>query len=133
MTAELGAPVIARICGIYQEEILGMRHRVVTLAGRRCRPLLMRTLLGFELQLGRKRVTCPDLVTAQYLSLFAEIGMPQVSIPYDLTITSALMPALEAAFQELRVLRASTPGVYGKLRGRLIRLQGNRPESTPGH
>jgi hypothetical protein len=56
-----------------------------------------------------------------------------VAIPYDLTITSALMPALEAAFQELRVLRETSPGVYRKLRRRLIKLQGSRPENAANH
>ncbi len=97
---------VQRIQAIYQGEVLARRHRRVKLAGRRYPPRLMQTFLGYELKLGKRRITCPDLVTARYLALFAELGMPAVALPYDPTVTSALMPALESAFEELRLNEA---------------------------
>ena len=58
----------------------------------------MYTFLGFELKLSRKRITCPDMVTARYLMLFAEMGMDAVSIPYDPTQTARLLPETRERF-----------------------------------
>ena len=101
-----GTPAITerinRIKEIYGREVLSQRTRVVRLLGRKCEPQLMYTFLGFELKLSRKRITCPDMVTARYLMLFAEIGMDTVSIPYDPTQTARLLPELEGAFSRIK-------------------------------
>lgn len=91
-----------RIKRIYRKEVLSQRTRVVPLLGRKCEPQLMYTFLGFELKLRGKRITCPDMVTARYLMLFAEIGMASVAIPYDPTETARLLPELEEAFSGIK-------------------------------
>ncbi len=93
---------INRIKEIYRREVLSQRTRVVQLLGRKCEPQLMYTFLGFELKLSRKRITCPDMVTARYLMLFSEIGMGSVAIPYDPTETARLLPELEGAFSGIK-------------------------------
>jgi hypothetical protein len=62
----------------------------------------MYTFLGFEVKMGRKRVTCPDMGTARYLKLFAELGMDSVQIPYDPSQTAQIVPQLEAAFDQIK-------------------------------
>lgn len=127
MGSPQAAELVQRICAIYETEILSRKHRVVELAPRKCRPRLMRTFLGYELQLGRKRITCPDLVTAHYLSLFAEIGIGSAAVPYDPTVTAALLPSLETAFRELRPLAEATPAVWRQLRQRMLQTQARLP------
>ncbi len=119
-----GDPV-QRILAIYEAEVLARRHRRVKLAGRRHPPRLMQTFLGYEVKLGRKRITCPDLVTARYLALFGEIGMPAIALPYDPTVTGALLPALESAFEDLRACaQESGPrnSPFRRLKLRLLRM-----------
>lgn len=83
---------------IYCREILPLRTRTVELLGRKCQARIQYSFLGYEVKMGRKRVTCPDNVTARYVKLFAELGLKQVEIPYDPTRTAALLPRLEKAF-----------------------------------
>lgn len=96
---------IEKIKKIYCEDVLSQRTRQVPLLGRKCRPQLMVTFLGFELKLNRKRITCPDMTTARYLIIFAELGLPSVAIPYDPVQTARLLPELEEAFSRLKELR----------------------------
>lgn len=123
---------IEKICAIYRHKVLSGRTRKVALAGRKCAPRIMYTLLGYELQLGPRRLTCPDLTTARYLAIFAELGLPSVEIPYDISRTARLLPKLEEAFQELKGalqekgypagrLQAETRKTYGKIRKELQR------------
>ena len=93
---------IEKINAIYRNRVLAQRVRPVTLLGRKCQPRMMYTFLGFELKLGRKRVTCPDVSTARYLMIFAEIGLERVQIPYDPTQTARLLPELESCFGEIK-------------------------------
>ena len=93
---------VSRLVSLYREEILPSRTRRVRLLGRKCSPQIMRTFLGYELQLNRMRVTCPDLPTARYLRIFGEIGLASVLIPYEPHRTAALVPELEACFTELK-------------------------------
>lgn len=88
----------------YAESILPYRTRIVSLLGQKCQPQIMYTFLGYELKLGRKRVTCPDISTARYLKIFAEIGMPWIKIPYDPTRTAGLLPDLEKNFYRIKQL-----------------------------
>jgi hypothetical protein len=69
----------------------------------------MKTFLGYEVQLGRKRVTCPDIQTARYLQIFGEIGLDSVLIPYEPNRTTELLPELEGVFGELKE-QTSDPG-----------------------
>lgn len=93
---------IQKIREIYSEKVLSQRTRTVPLLGRKCEPKIMYTFLGYELKMNRKRLTCPDMSTARYLILFAEIGMPSVEIPYDPTQTARLLPELERAFERVK-------------------------------
>lgn len=129
-TQQAPADPVQRIQAIYETEVLARRHRRVKLAGRRHPAHLMQTFLGYEVKLGRKRIACPDLVTARYLALFGEIGMPAIALPYDPTVTSALLPALESAFEELRACaKNSSPrnSPFQRLKLRLLRMD-ERPE-----
>jgi len=94
----------------------------------------MKTLLGFELQLGRKRITCPDLTTARYLSVFAELGVKTIRIPYDPTRTALILAELEESFANLkreaeeevggeRDLKRQVRGVYRMVRAELAKSE----------
>lgn len=92
---------IDRLRRLYSQHVLPGRTRTVRLLGRKCSVQLMKTFLGYELKMGRKRVTCPDLTTARYLKIFAELGLKEVEIPYDPTRTAALLPDLREAYLQL--------------------------------
>jgi hypothetical protein len=92
---------VAQFVRFYQEEILSLQTRTVTLLGRKCRPKLMYTFLGYELKLGRKRLTCPDMVTVRYLKIFAQLGCKSIEIPYDPTHTARVLPFLERLFDAI--------------------------------
>ena len=62
------------------------------------------TLLGVELKIGRRRVSCPDLATARYLAVFARVGCAEVAVPYDITKISRLADELERAWQRALLL-----------------------------
>ena len=64
---------IEKLVGTYAREILVGPTRVVPLLGRKCEPRILHTFLGFELKLAQKRITCPDMSTAHYLQIFAEL------------------------------------------------------------
>ena len=91
---------------IYRERILSPRSRAhaVPPALRIAGVEVQHTLLGIELKVGRRRVSCPDLATARYLSVFARAGVSQVAVPYDITRISRLADELESAWQRLLLL-----------------------------
>lgn len=93
---------IQRIKQIYRDHVLAHRTREVRLLGHKCQPRIMYTFLGFEVKLGRKRITCPDLVTARYLTILGELGMATAQVPYDPTRTARLLPELERAFDQIK-------------------------------
>jgi hypothetical protein len=62
------------------------------------------TLLGVELKIGRRRLSCPDLSTARYLAVFARAGCAEVAVPYDITKISRLADELESAWQRTMLL-----------------------------
>lgn len=83
----------------------------------------MYTFLGYEVKAGKKRLTCPDLVTARYVKLFAELGMKQILIPYDPTRTSRLIDHLERSFEKLKQSAEEGPALqnaFARLRHGLI-------------
>ncbi|MCH8016362.1 MAG: hypothetical protein IH917_07040 [Acidobacteria bacterium] len=95
---------IEKLGRTYGEEVLSGPTRVVSLPGRKCEPRILHTFLGFELQVAQKRMTCPDMSTARYLRLFAEIGMPSVRAPYDPSLTSGVLPQLEQSLRNIKDL-----------------------------
>lgn len=78
------------------------KTRRVKLIGRRCVPQIYKTFLGYEIIGARKRILCPDMTTARYLRIFAEIGLKEIELPYDVTRTQEILPELERAYFSLR-------------------------------
>jgi hypothetical protein len=86
---------------IYRREVLPQKTRTVRLLGTKCSADILQTLLGYEVQAQRKRIQCPDLVTARYLKLFSEIGCHTIRLPYDPTLTARIIPVMEAAYENI--------------------------------
>lgn len=133
MTVEACAQEIRKLLGeawlprIYRERILKLRTRSYhfDIKGVPQRVLVQHTLLGVELKLGRKRLLCPDLATARYLSVFARLGCKDVALPYDITKISQLADELESSWYRMLLLveqetRAETARFKGRLRGLLL-------------
>jgi len=57
-----------------------------------------------ELKVGRRRLLCPDLATARYLSVFARAGCQEVALPYDITKVSLLADELESSWHRMLLL-----------------------------
>jgi hypothetical protein len=91
---------------VYQERVRPLRTRSFKLptAARDSRVSVQHTLLGVELQIGRRRLSCPDLATARYLSAFARAGCDEVAVPYDITKISRLADDLESSWQRAMLL-----------------------------
>jgi hypothetical protein len=91
---------------IYRERILATRTRshAVPAAAKNAAVEVQHTLLGIELKVGRRRVSCPDLATARYLSVFARAGVAEIAVPYDITRISRLADELESAWQRMLLL-----------------------------
>jgi hypothetical protein len=92
---------------IYRERILATRtrsHIVPAAATKSATVEVQHTLLGIELKVGRRRISCPDLATARYLSVFARAGLTEVAVPYDITRISRLADELESAWQRMLLL-----------------------------
>lgn len=97
---------------IYVERILPLRTRSYQLPpvnGHR-EVEVQHTLLGVELKIGRRRLSCPDLATARYLAVFARLGCAAVAVPYDITRTSPLADELESSWQRMLLLIAHMAG-----------------------
>ena len=84
---------------IYRQRIRSKRTRSYRFQGltSKTRIEIQHTLLGVELKLGRRRLLCPDLATARYLSVFARAGCEHVAVPYDITNISQLADELESS------------------------------------
>jgi hypothetical protein len=100
---QLGAAWLPQI---YRERILKLRTRSYHFetANTPKRIIIQHTLLGVELKVGRKRLLCPDLATARYLSVFARIGCKDVAVPYDITKISQLADELESSWYRMLLL-----------------------------
>lgn len=100
---ELGEAWLPRI---YRERVLKLRTRSYQFVGVKptTRVTIQHTLLGVELKIGRKRLLCPDLATARYLSVFARAGCEVVAIPYDITRISVLADELESSWYRMLLL-----------------------------
>jgi hypothetical protein len=91
---------------IYAERIRKVRTRAYTFEGltSKSRIEIQHTLLGVELKAGRRRMLCPDLATARYLSVFARAGCQRVAVPYDITKISQLADQLESSWHRMLLL-----------------------------
>jgi hypothetical protein len=91
---------------IYAERIRKLRTRAYTFEGltNKSHIEIQHTLLGVELKAGRRRMLCPDLATARYLSVFARAGCERVAVPYDITKTSQLADQLESSWHRMLLL-----------------------------
>jgi hypothetical protein len=119
---------------IYHHQVLTQNTRTIRLLGRKSSARIIHSLLGYEVQASYKRIQCPDLVTAQYLRIFSELGCHSIKLPYDPTVTARLVPELEAALGTITAtVNQLFPGnphlqqyvvqnVYGIIRQRLSSL-----------
>ena len=113
---------------IYREKIRTLRTRSFNLGVPTRENLveIQHTLLGVELKVGNKRLSCPDLSTARYLQVFARMGCEEIAVPYDITKISTLADELESSWQRTLLLfdEASAEKVAsakGRLRSALIK------------
>ena len=133
MSAESYAPTIQEQLGetwlprIYRERILKLRTRSYQFENAKPteRVIIQHTLLGVELKVGRRRLLCPDLATARYLSVFARLGCKAVAVPYDITKISHLADELESSWYRMLLLveqeaRTESTRLRGRLRGLLL-------------
>ena len=146
MPAEAHAQLIQEQLGeswlprIYRERILKLRTRSYHFDSAKpaARVDIQHTLLGVELKVGRKRLLCPDLATARYLSVFARLGCKDVAVPYDITKISHLADELESSWYRMFLLveqeaRAESTRFKGRLRGLLIaKIRAEIEEAGPG-
>jgi hypothetical protein len=102
----------------YRERILPLRTRAHQLqAASTVKPEqvnVQHTLLGVELKIGRRRITCPDLATARYLATFARAGCAEVAVPYDISRISLLADELESGWQRMLLLVEHLAGARNK-------------------
>ena len=133
MTVEACAQEIRKLLGeawlprIYRERILKLRTRSYhfDVSGTADRILIQHTLLGVELKVGRKRLLCPDLATARYLSVFARLGCNDVALPYDITKISQLADELESSWYRMLLLvdqeaKVKSASFRSRVRGSLV-------------
>jgi len=91
---------------IYREKILSGRTRQyeLKLPRKAGRVEIIHTLLGVELKIGNRRLLCPDLATARYLSVFARLGCDAIAVPYNITNISRLADELESSWHRMMLL-----------------------------
>ena len=108
---------------IYRERILKMRTRAYEFPflPKNATAQIHHTLLGIELNAGRRRMLCPDLPTARYLAVFARIGCKAVAIPYDITKISQIADELESSWH--RMLRLADEASRDRSKGYAARLR----------
>jgi hypothetical protein len=125
---------------IYRERILKLRTRSYHFESAKpaARVEIQHTLLGVELKVGRRRLLCPDLATARYLSVFARLGSQDVAVPYDITKISHLADELESSWYRMFLLveqetRTESTRFRARLRGLLIaKIRAEIEEAGPG-
>lgn len=129
---------------IYRERILKLRTRSYQFENAKpserpsVRVVIQHTLLGVELKVGRRRLLCPDLATARYLSVFARLGCKAVAVPYDITKISHLADELESSWYRMLLLveqeaRTESTRFRGRLRGLLLaKIRTEIEEAGPG-
>jgi hypothetical protein len=94
------------IDSLYRQKILSQRTRQYELkaGGKTSTVEVLHTLLGIELKVGNRRLLCPDLATARYLSVFAKLGCDTIAVPYDITQISRIADELESSWHRMVVL-----------------------------
>jgi hypothetical protein len=110
---------------IYSQRVLTRRSRSYNfeMANSKARIQIQHTLLGVELQVGRRRMLCPDLATARYLSIFARIACAAVAVPYDITKISQMADELESSWHRTFLLADHyAAGELETLKARLHRI-----------
>lgn len=119
--AQLGDDWLAQI---YLDRVLKLRTRAYHFGvlSPRARVEIQHTLLGIELKVGRRRLLCPDLATARYLSVFARVSCEDVALPYDITQLSRLADELESSWQRmlLLIVREAPEALATRIKGQLI-------------
>ena len=99
--AQLGEQQLAVI---YGERVRTQRTRSFTLNASPADVAIQHTLLGIELKIGKKRLSCPDWATARYLAVFARLGVAEIAVPYDITQISRRADELEAGWFRMQAL-----------------------------
>lgn len=91
---------------IYRDRVLVQRTRQYELRApaKSARVEILHTLLGIELKIANRRLLCPDLATARYLSVFARIGCDVIAVPYDITQVSRIADELESSWHRTMLL-----------------------------
>jgi len=94
------------ITAIYRDKIRSQRTRQYELRGpeKKSSVEVLHTLLGIELKVGNRRLLCPDLATARYLSVFARLGCDVIAVPYDITQISWIADELESGWHRMMLL-----------------------------
>lgn len=94
------------ISAIYRERVRTIRTRSYKLnaPSRAVEIEVMHTLLGVELKIGKRRLLCPDLATARYLTVFARLGLDEIAVPYDITQISRLADDLESSWYRMMIM-----------------------------
>ena len=110
---ELGEAWLPRI---YRERILKLRTRSYHFEALKpgSKVSVEHTLLGVELKVRKRRLLCPDLATARYLSVFARVGCNDVAVPYDITKISRLADDLESSWYRTMLLVEEQSREVGK-------------------
>ena len=113
---------------IYEKKIRTQRTRAVSIdvPERENKAHIQYTLLGIELQVGKRRFPCPDLAAARYMRVFARVGCREFAIPYDITKISVAADELETAWQRSLLMLDKAAGLrssrsLSQLRAKLIR------------
>ncbi|MFL6374653.1 MAG: hypothetical protein ACJ73D_08320 [Pyrinomonadaceae bacterium] len=125
---------------IYHEKIRVLRTRSVSIEvpEKENTATIDYTLLGIELQVGKRRFACPDLSTARYMRVFARLGCGQFAVPYDITKISAFADELETSWQRTdllinEVMPAASTRSTSMARAKLIRaIRDQLREIGPG-
>src|SRR5882724_6483252 len=94
------------ISAIYRDKIRPQRTRQYELRApaKKSSVEILHTLLGIELKVGNRRLLCPDLATARYLSVFARLGCNLIAVPYDITQISSIADELESGWHRMMLL-----------------------------
>ncbi len=100
---QLGEQALA---ALYRDLILSGRTRQYELhaPSKPAAVEILHTLLGIELKIAKRRLLCPDLATARYLSVFARLGCDVIAVPYDISQISRIADALESAWHRMMLL-----------------------------
>jgi hypothetical protein len=121
VTQQLGD---SSIPAIYRDKIRTQRTRQYELRPSAKNPAVevLHTLLGIELKVGNRRLLCPDLATARYLSVFAKLGCNVIAVPYDITQISWIADELESGWHRMILLVDHlTHGRSDRLRAMVLR------------